>query len=81
MRRKVTRTTGTDVAGLGLLSDREREVAQLVSAGMTNPQIASTLFLSIKTVETHIRHIFDKLGATSRLQVARMVESRGVDGA
>jgi DNA-binding NarL/FixJ family response regulator len=40
----------------------------------TNPQIAPELYLSQKTVETHIRNLFHKLGASSRLEVARIAE-------
>ena len=40
----------------------------------TNPQIAETLFLSPKTVETHMRNIFHKLDVSSRTDVARAVE-------
>src|SRR5262249_39398640 len=60
-------TTG---AGLGGLSAREREVVALVAAGRTNPAIAAELFLSVKTVETHLRNVFGKLGVTSRAEVA-----------
>jgi DNA-binding NarL/FixJ family response regulator len=45
-----------------------------VVARRTNPEIAAELFLSIKTVETHMRNIFRKLGAASRVEVARIVE-------
>lgn len=41
----------------------------------TNREIASELFLSLETVETHVRHIFDKLAVTSRAEVARAVEA------
>jgi DNA-binding NarL/FixJ family response regulator len=41
---------------------------------MTNPEIAETLFLSTKTVETHMRNIFRKLEVGSRVDVARAVE-------
>ena len=41
---------------------------------LTNRQIAETLFLSEKTVESHIRNLFMKLGASSRVEVARIVE-------
>jgi DNA-binding NarL/FixJ family response regulator len=49
-------------------------VARLVVDRKTNPQIAAELFLSQKTVETHLRHIFDKLGVASRVELARAVE-------
>jgi ATP/maltotriose-dependent transcriptional regulator MalT len=60
--------------GLGSLSARELEVARLVVDRRTNAEIATELFLSIKTVETHLRHIFEKLDAASRIDVARTIE-------
>ena len=62
---------GTPVAGL---TDREREIAGLIHDGRMNREIAAELFLSEKTVETHIRNIFAKLGATSRRDIAAAVE-------
>jgi DNA-binding NarL/FixJ family response regulator len=44
------------------LSDRERELLGLMAAGLSNAGISRTLFLSPKTVETHVRSIFMKLG-------------------
>ena len=52
------------------LTNRERQVAQLVASGATNRQIADTLVLSVKTVETHIAHIFAKLDVRSRTALA-----------
>jgi DNA-binding NarL/FixJ family response regulator len=49
-------------------------VARLVVDRRTNPEIASALFLSEKTVETHMRNIFRKLDVSSRADVARTVE-------
>jgi DNA-binding NarL/FixJ family response regulator len=62
-------------SGVDSLTGRELEVAQLVVDRRTNPEIASELFLSVKTVETHMRNIFRKLDVGSRVEVARVVES------
>jgi len=61
-------------AGVDALTQRELEIARLIVERRTNRQIAEELFLSPKTVETHIRNIFAKLGADSRVEVARIVE-------
>ncbi len=52
------------------LAKRETEVAHLVADGLTNRQIGTRLFISERTVENHVRHIMDKLGFTSRTQIA-----------
>lgn len=52
------------------LSPREREVIDLVAAGLTNRQIAARLYLSVRTVETHVRNIRTTLGLRSRTHVA-----------
>jgi DNA-binding NarL/FixJ family response regulator/tetratricopeptide (TPR) repeat protein len=65
--------TGDD-SGLGSLTKRELEIAELVTDRLTNPEIAAKLFLSKKTVESHIRNLFIKVGASSRVEVARIVE-------
>ena len=52
------------------LSDREVEVLRLVAIGRTNPEIASLLTISAKTVQHHVSHVFDKLGVASRAGVA-----------
>lgn len=50
------------------LSAREREIMDLIAEGLTNPVIASTLFLSEKTVKNHVNHIFAKLNVGSRAE-------------
>ena len=57
-------------AGAAALTPRELEIAELVSARMTNRGIAGELFLSEKTVEAHLRNIFGKLGISSRRAIA-----------
>jgi DNA-binding CsgD family transcriptional regulator len=56
------------------LTARELQVAHLVVDRRTNAEIADALFLSPKTVETHIRNIFHKLDVSSRVELARTVE-------
>jgi ATP/maltotriose-dependent transcriptional regulator MalT len=69
-----TRPGTTDGGGVESLTERELEVARLVVDRKTNPEIAAELFLSQKTVETHLRNIFHKMNVTSRVALARAVE-------
>ena len=73
-RHRRTRPGRPDAAGIESLTERELEVARLVVDRKTNAQIAAELFLSPKTVESHIRHLFQKLEVSSRVDVARVVE-------
>ena len=63
------------------LTPAEQRVAQLVAEGLTNREVASSLFLSQKTVEFHLRNVFRKLGVRSRAELARRFteEARGID--
>ncbi len=61
---------------LDRLSARENEIANLLSEGKTNGEIAETLFISQKTVETHVYNIFRKVGVSNRVQLARTLLSR-----
>jgi ATP/maltotriose-dependent transcriptional regulator MalT len=65
---------GTADDGLASLTERELELARLVVDRKTNPQIAAELFLSQKTVETHLRNIFRKVGVSNRVELAHAVE-------
>ena len=53
-----------------LLGQREADVARLVADGLTNKQIGARLFISERTVDSHVRSILNKLGFSSRAQVA-----------
>ena len=53
-----------------LLSDREKEVVQLVAQGFRNREIGEKLFISEQTVKNHLHNIFDKLGVSDRLELA-----------
>ena len=59
--------------GLASLSGREREIAELVAHGRTNREIAAQLFLSEKTIESHLSKVFTKLGVSGRVAVAETV--------
>ena len=59
------------------LSEREREIAEAVLRGATNPEIAGSLFLSRKTVERHVSHILAKLGARNRAELAAILAQKG----
>jgi predicted ATPase/DNA-binding CsgD family transcriptional regulator len=60
------------------LTAREREVAALVARGLTNPQIATRLVISRRTADRHVSNILDKLGFTTRGQVAAWAFEQGI---
>ena len=61
--------------GRPYLTDREHEVAALITQGMSNSEIAAALVISARTVETHVQHIMNKLGCGTRAQIAAWVAS------
>jgi LuxR family maltose regulon positive regulatory protein len=60
------------------LSERELEVLQLLAEGLTNPEIAARLFLSLNTVKVHTRNIYGKLGAHNRTQAVAQARALGI---
>jgi len=68
----------SSAAAVNLLSPRELEVLKLVAAGLTNAQVAQELFLSPRTVNTHLTSIYHKLGVSSRTVAARLAVEHGL---
>ncbi len=76
----LTATTATGSASThpDELTTREVEVLKLITAGLSNTEIAAALVLSAATVKTHINHIFQKTGARDRAQVVRYAYQHGL---
>ena len=66
-------TRGRPQTGWQSLTPAERAVADLVAEGLSNPQIGERLYISRRTVQTHLAHVFAKLDITSRAQLAALV--------
>ena len=62
------------------LSDRERDVLRMLALGHTNQEIAATLYISVRTAETHRAHIMQKLRLQTRAQLVRYALSQGLLG-
>jgi DNA-binding CsgD family transcriptional regulator len=60
-------------SGTAVLAKREADVALLVAEGLTNKQVGARLFISERTVDSHVRSILSKLGFSSRAQIAAWV--------
>jgi DNA-binding CsgD family transcriptional regulator/tetratricopeptide (TPR) repeat protein len=61
------------VTGPGSLTPTERRVAELASSGLTNRQTAEALFVTVKTVETHLVRAYSKLGISTRTELTRVI--------
>ncbi len=61
-----------------LLSPRQLDVARLLMEGFTNKEIAARLYLSTRTVEMHVAHLFDRLNCRTRTEAARQLAERGL---
>jgi DNA-binding CsgD family transcriptional regulator len=62
--------------GWDSLTDTEQRVVELVADGLSNREVASRMFLSLHTVAFHLRHVFWKLGVSSRVQLTRLAAER-----
>jgi DNA-binding CsgD family transcriptional regulator len=77
VRRRRTITPPGQREGLDALTPTESQVVRLVAEGGTNAQVATQLFVSPHTVNTHLRNAFAKLGVRSRVELARLVAAQG----
>ncbi len=74
------RVTRPSLSGLESLTPSERRIVDLAAAGRSNPEIAQTLFVTVKTVEMHLGHAYRKLGVHSRRDLAGIVGARETVG-
>jgi DNA-binding NarL/FixJ family response regulator len=71
---------GSSAGSQDQLSQREIEILRLLAVGHTNAEIARSLHLSVRTIETHRAHVQQKLGLRSRADLARYARERGLLG-
>jgi ATP/maltotriose-dependent transcriptional regulator MalT len=69
------RTSAKEPSALSLLSTQELQIARLAAEGMSNREIGTRLFLSPRTIGSHLYRIFPKLAITSRAQLADRLEA------
>jgi DNA-binding CsgD family transcriptional regulator len=74
--RRRDRATHSRRLGWSSLTETERQVAALVTDGMTNKEVSALLFMSRHTVDAHLRHIYCKLDVGSRVELTRLVATR-----
>jgi predicted ATPase/DNA-binding NarL/FixJ family response regulator len=71
---------GTAADAVSALTRREREIADLVASGLSNREVATRLFISKRTVDAHVEHIFSKLEISSRVQLTVLLQEQGQRG-
>jgi DNA-binding CsgD family transcriptional regulator len=84
--REELRVTGAKIhrpesSGLAALTPSERRIVDLAASGASNPEIAQTLFVTVKTVEMHLGNAYRKLGISSRRELAPLLEDAQSSGA
>jgi DNA-binding CsgD family transcriptional regulator len=67
---------GAAGSAASLLTRREREIADLVASGLSNREVATRLFISKRTVDAHVEHIFSKLEISSRVQLTVLLQEQ-----
>ena len=72
------RPSGTDPAKLEVLTEREREVLEHIGRGLSNTELAETLFVSVATAKTHVSRIMSKLHARDRAQLVVLAYETGL---
>ncbi len=77
MRAAGGRSSDPDGTGVQQLTASERRVAELAAAGRSNPEIAQTLFVTRKTVETHLGHVYRKLDISGRGKLGPALADEG----
>jgi DNA-binding CsgD family transcriptional regulator len=70
------RSSGPQASGVSALTASELRVAELAAAGQSNPEIAQALYVTRKTVETHLGHVYRKLGVAGRGKLAGAMAGR-----
>jgi DNA-binding CsgD family transcriptional regulator len=75
-RSEAARVGGRRPQQAGGLTPAERRVVELAADGLSNKEIAAALFVSVRTVEVHLKHAYAKLGVRSRAQLARRLPER-----
>ena len=75
-RSELARVGGRRGRAAGELTEAERRVAGLATEGLSNKEIASRLFVTVRTVEVHLKHVYAKLGIRSRAQLAGRLTER-----
>ena len=80
MRLSVSEVETRPSFGWESLTDSELRVADLVARGFSNKEIGEQLYMSHRTVGSHLYRMFPKLGLSSRVQLARVVVERSISG-